>query len=64
MNSKIGHTYEEIMPVDIEYTYVKPGYKKVYNTAKLKRKFDTLLKQFRAYNKKKCKENKFKRRIK
>ena len=63
MNSKIGHTYEEVMPVEIEYTYNKPGYKKVYNTAKLKRKFDTLLKQFQEYNKKKWYENRFKRRI-
>tara|TARA_R100000406_G_scaffold92299_2_gene81144 strand:+ start:1137 stop:1298 length:162 start_codon:yes stop_codon:yes gene_type:complete len=51
MESKKGHIYEEVFPVEVEYTYNKPGYRKVYDTEKLKRKFKTLLKQFQAYNK-------------
>jgi|TARA_A100001391_G_C4917050_1_gene238101 hypothetical protein len=50
MNSKKGHVYEEEFPVQVEYTYDKPGYKKVYNIDKLKRIFNKLLEQFQEHN--------------
>tara|TARA_R100000234_G_C4892860_1_gene132235 strand:+ start:314 stop:466 length:153 start_codon:yes stop_codon:yes gene_type:complete len=42
MNKK-GHTYEEDLTVEVEYTYEKKTYNKVYNIEKLRRRFENII---------------------